>query len=464
MTETTAPDDGAKLEVKNQDQPEVADGAKCPFTRVNTFADASKLLRSKTAVAHSPDLFAGRKSDEVNGEINVREFLAASMMFVEGDSHRQRRKLLNPLVRADALEGIREDVVLPEADRLMRLWLSEPGADGKRRMDLVLFLERVFIHFTARLIGLIDIDDDERLELLSSFASPIAAGTSSAYLSDRAEVNRRALEAKARYVEEFFEPSLTWHREQRGRIEAGELGEDDVPSSLLKMVAANLAPEWADEDHAVVESTLLFAASVGTSTQSIVHTVDFLQSWFIAHPEDIERRTDRTFLLHCLQEVIRLRAPFSPYTTRLVLEDNELADGTKIHAGDELHMEYVKANRDTTIFGPDANGFNPNRPTPEGGTPRYGLGFGMGTHQCYGLRVVVGNDGNGGAHVELLRKLMVAGVRPDPDNPPVGLEKDMSKFEVEDIPRYTEYPAVFDHWDPRGVTPGIDVDARTGPG
>jgi hypothetical protein len=44
--------------------------------------------------------------------------------------------------------------------------------------------------------------------------------------------------------------------------------------------------------------------------------------------------------------------------------------------------------------------------------------------------------------------LMEAGVRPDPDKPPVGLEKDMSKFEVEDIPRYVEYSAVFDNWDP----------------
>src|SRR5258706_15496851 len=106
-----------------------ADGSKCPFARVNRLADVSKLLRSKTAVTHSPDLFAGRKADEVNGEINVREFLGASMMYTEGESHRLRRKLLNPLVRADALAGIREDIVLPEADRLLDLWLPEPDGD-----------------------------------------------------------------------------------------------------------------------------------------------------------------------------------------------------------------------------------------------------------------------------------------------------------------------------------------------
>ena len=439
MTEPAAGDEATPAEP--------AEGAKCPFAPVNRLADVSKLLRSKTAVTHSPDLFAGRQSDEVNGEINVREFLGASMMFLEGESHRRRRKLLNPLVRADALDCIREDIVLPEADRLMALRLAEPDANGKRGMDLVEFLERVFIHFTARLIGLIGLDTDDRLALMRSFAGPIAAGTSSAFLDDRDQVNQRALRAKSEYVKEFFEPSLAWHREQRARIEAGELAEDDVSNSLLKMVAAGLAPEWEDESNAVVESTLLFAASVSTSTQSIVHTIDLVHTWLASHPEDIPRRTDPTFLLHSLQEIIRMRATFSPYTTRLALEEDELSDGRKIHPGQELRIEYVKANRDTDVFGPDAMGFNPNRPTPANGTPRYGLGFGVGTHQCYGLRVVVGNDGQGGAHLELLRKLMTAGVRPDPDNPPVGLDKDMSKFEVEDIPRYVKYPVVFDNWE-----------------
>jgi cytochrome P450 len=434
MTDTTTTPAEAEAEA----------GSGCPFARVNRLDDLGRLLRSKTAVTHSPDLFADRKSDEVNGEINVREFLGASMMYTEGDSHRLRRKLLNPLVRADSLAHIREEVVLPEADRLLSLWLAEPDPDGRYRMDLVHFLERVFIHFTATLIGLVDMDSDERLELMASLAGPIAAGTSSAYLEDRTAVNERALAAKARYVREFYEPSMRWHRAQRARIEAGEIAETDVPESLLKMVAAERAPEWKDEESAIVESTLLFAASVGTSTQSVVHTVDLLQVWFAEHPEDEHRKTEHTFLLHSLQEIIRMRAPFSPYTTRLSLEENTLADGTRILPGQELHLEWVKANRDVDVFGPDAAGFNPNRPTPVDGTPRYGAGFGLGTHQCYGLRVVVGNDGSGGAHVELLRKLMTAGMRPDPDNPPVSLKKDMSKFEVEDIPRYTKYSVVFD--------------------
>lgn len=420
------------------------DGSQCPFARANTIHDIGKLLRSKTAVTHDPYLFANYKEDPVNGEINVKEFLGASMMFTEGPSHRSRRKLLNPLVRADALSGIREDIVLPEADRLLSLRLAESDAEGSCRLDLVEFLERVFIHFTAKLTGLIDMDTDERIALLASFAGPIAAGTSSGYLEDRDDVNKRALAAKARYVDEFFRPSLEWHREQRRRIEAGEIAETDVPGSLLKMAAAGLAPEWDDEEDLVVESTLLFAASVGTSTQSIVHTIDLLQNWFVEHPEDLERKTDPTFLLNSLQEIIRMRAPFAPYQTRLSLEENTLSDGTTVYPNQELHIEYVLANRDTELFGEDANVFNPNRQSPADGTPRYGVGFGVGSHQCYGLRVVVGNDGMGGVHVELLRKLMAARARPDPDSPPEGLKKDMSKFLAEDIPRYLKYWVLVD--------------------
>jgi hypothetical protein len=59
-----------------------------------------------------------------------------------------------------------------------------------REIDLA--VAAVFIHFTARLIGLIGVDTDERLALMRSFAGPLAAATSSEHLSDRDVVNRAA--------------------------------------------------------------------------------------------------------------------------------------------------------------------------------------------------------------------------------------------------------------------------------
>jgi cytochrome P450 len=421
-------------------------GTKCPFARVQALDDVMTLVRSRTAVDRSPELFAAIDADPINGEINLREFLSGSFTFVEGDSHRQRRKIMNRLVRPDALEEIREDIIVPEARRLMARLLAQPDADGVFRFDLVEYLERVFINFTARLIGLVEVESDERTRVLRSCAGPIAAGTSSGFLADRSAANERALAAKQRYVEEFFLPSLRWHQDMRARVDAGEVSDDAIPSSFLKFVAAHAHPNWEDVAGVIVESTNLFAASVGTSTQSVVHTVDFLQEWFRTHPEDYEDRSDVTFLLNALQETIRLRAPFSPYTTRLALEDHVLSDGTQVCAGQELHIEWVAANRDQKVFGEDANEFNPRRPSPSNGVQRFGVGFGVGAHQCLGMRVVVGNDGLGGSHVKVLQGLVAAGVRPDPDNPPVELKKNMDKFSLVDIPRYISYPAVFPEW------------------
>jgi hypothetical protein len=158
------------------------------------------------------------------------------------------------------------------------------------------------------------------------------------------------------------------------------------------------------------------------------------------------RTTDEAFLLNCLQDTIRLRAPFSPYNTRMAAEDCVVA-GHQVTKGQEIHIERVAANRDTTVFGSDAGQFNPHRPSPGGSIHRFGLGFGSGAHQCFGLRVVLGVDGAGGAHVSLLRRLFEVGVARDPDDEPVDLKKDMDKFSIENIPRYTKYPVVFRNWE-----------------
>jgi cytochrome P450 len=399
-------------------------------------------------ILHRPEQFAALADDPVNGEINIREFLQGAMIYLTGDEHRARRKLLNQLVRPDELTYIREELILPEVDRLLELRLAEPDADGRYGLDLVDLCERVFLRFTAKLIGLVNVDGDEAIDRLRSCAGPLAAGTSSGFLEDRAAINRIALEAKQRYVEEFYRPSRDAFGAMMADVAAGTRTDASVPACLMKFIVTQADPGYSDEHEAIVESTMLFAASVGTSTQSVVQTVDFLQGWFADHPEDIENRADPDFLMNALAETIRLRAPFSPYVCRVPAEDFPLGDDV-IQQGQEIHVEYVYANRNKEVFGDDAGEYNPRRPQPAKGMPRYGVGFGVGIHQCYGMRVVLGNEGLGGSHVHLLRALMSAGVAPDPRTPPTSLKKNMSKFSIEDIPRYTSYPVVFNQWDPQ---------------
>ena len=408
--------------------------SECPYLRINRYEDALRFDRHRD-IHNAAEMFAGLAEDPVNGAINVHEFLDGSVVFMNGPEHRERRKLLNTLLRPDALTAIREDVILPAAERLLAHRLAEPDEDGTYRMDLVDFCHRVFIHFTAKLIGLVGVDTEEGITALSEYAGPIAAGTSSQFLENRSAVNETALAAKRRYVEEFFRPS-------RAACEAQP--EADRPVSIMRFIVAG-EPGYEDEDKAIIETTMMFAASVGTSTQSIVQTLDFLEDWWAEHPEDRARATDEPFLLNALCETIRLRAPFSPYNTRMAAADCEVA-GYEVTRGREIHIERVAANRDAAVFGADAGRFNPHRPNPNLDQQRFGLGFGSGPHQCFGLRVVLGMEGTGGAHVRLLRHLFEAGIAPDPEHEPVDLKKQMDKFSVEDIPRYVKYPVIFKNW------------------
>jgi cytochrome P450 len=406
----------------------------CPFLRINRYEDALRFDRHR-AILNAAEMFAGVAEDPVNGEINVDEFLDGSVVFMNGPEHRERRKRLNTLLRPDALHAIREDVILPAAQRLLTDRLAEPDEDGVHRMDLVAFCHRVFIHFTAKLVGLVGVDTEERITALSECAGPLAAGASSQFLENRTAINEMALAAKRRYVEEFYRPS---------RQACEKLPEADRPVNIMRFIVDG-EPGYEDERQAIIETTMMFAASVGTSTQSIVQTFDFLEDWWSEHPEDRGLATDETFLLNALCETIRLRAPFSPYNTRMAAEDCEVA-GHEVTKGQEIHIERVAANRDTTVFGADAGAFNPHRPNPGLDQQRFGLGFGSGPHQCFGLRVVLGNEGTGGAHVRLLRYLYEAGIAPDPEHEPVDLEKNMDKFSIENIPRYIKYPVIFKNW------------------
>ncbi|MEU2779789.1 cytochrome P450, partial [Streptomyces sp. NPDC007162] len=62
---------------------------------------------------------------------------------------------------------------------------------------------------------------------------------------------------------------------------------------------------------------------------------------------------------------------------RIALEDVELADGTRIAAGDPVYVSYLAANRDPAVF-PDPDRIFPDRdPNPH-------LAFGHGPHYCTG--------------------------------------------------------------------------------
>jgi cytochrome P450 len=191
-------------------------------------------------------------------------------------------------------------------------------------------------------------------------------------------------------------------------------------------------PAWHDEETAVGESVLMLIASIETSGLVITHAVDELSRWLTEHPEDVRLATELEFLSNVLQEALRLN-PVAPHLGRQALEDLQLSTGRVIKKGQWIAGINKLANTDEKVFGPDAKEFNPHRTLPLG-VPRYGVGFGAGTHQCIGLRIVLGNTGVG-SHTHVLRELYIAGVEPDREHAPQREHSNRGHFDT--------YPVTF---------------------
>jgi len=179
-------------------------------------------------------------------------------------------------------------------------------------------------------------------------------------------------------------------------------------------------------------------ASSLTNKRVLLEGLADLAAWFSLHPEDYELRTDPVFLEGALRDTMRLHATGPAVFSRLALEDILLSSGKVIQAGRYVVFLTANINRDKTIFGPDADSFDPRRVVPKGVSP-FGVSFGGGPHMCLGLPLVMGQGGITGMQTPVLQALHAAGIRPDHDRP--------AEKQVELLPAFDEYrtfPVVFD--------------------
>jgi cytochrome P450 len=411
----------------------------CPVHRIGNVADVISVVRSPS-VTNNPDYFAAaHKLDD--GYRTVDEFIGGMWTFTDGDEHRRRRKMVNQLVRPEALNEMREHFILPTIDRLLVDALGEPDEDGVSRCDLVALADRLFVGFGANMIGFTDMDDPLRQARLSEIIPGIFGGVLAQFFDDRDAVFTMAAEAKQRLIDEYYVPARDAYREMYAKVQRGEMNEDEIPRSLMKLIVSQADPAYADEEIGIRDAILVFNTAIGTSVQSVVHMVHDTAKWFSDHPEDRALATDMEFLSRCMQETIRLKAPFISFLVRRAGSDFDVGEHT-VAKDDELHVEIPRANRDPSVFGTDAGEFNPWRTQPAK-LPRYGIGFGSGPHACLGLRVVLGNDGHSGSHVRFMQKLFSHGVAPDPDREPQIMPMAQDESALEDVVTYTSYPVTF---------------------
>jgi cytochrome P450 len=335
---------------------------------------------------------------------------------LHGTDHRDRRRLENRLFRRDTLEAYERTLFPP----ILHGTLA-PDLDAGRT-ELVDLGHRMMMNLAALTAG---VDRplgtaDESRTLYHYLMRFIEGATLAHYTGDREAKRAEVADQLHRFDAEFVAPSLA---RRRALLAAGE----ELPADVLSVLVANTDALPLPHDVVVREVAFYLLAGAHTSATAFTRVSHNIFTWLAAHPEDAARvHDDRSFVQRCTHETIRLQ-PSSPVAMRWALDDIELRTGTRLPKGAKVVIDLLSVNRDRTVFGDDADDFDPHR-TPPDGIPPYGLSFGSGMHACIGQDLAAGYvltdgaDADGhlfGLVPEAVQVLFDAGARPDPDEPPV---------------------------------------------
>ena len=202
-----------------------------------------------------------------------------------------------------------------------------------------------------------------------------------------------------------------------------------------------------DDFLVIREAATYLQGGTHTSSQTLANALDLLIDSRDDHPDYWERvKTDLAFAQRCMHETLRLR-PTTPKAKRRAENATKIGD-IEIQQGALVVLDLSTANRDTAVFGDDADSFNPDREIPSR-MPRWGLSFGGGPHICPGRKVAGGTpqfDTEGGdlgeAHLYGLVAMMIQSVvRREPTRHPA---KPQAKDDrTERFTRWREYWVTF---------------------
>ena len=344
------------------------------------------------------------------------------LLTLHGEAHACRRAIEWKLFRRDFARYYEREIYPTTLNRTLAPYL----ATGY--LDLPEFGFRVNINLSADIAG-IDRPDGSAAgtDALVALTRKFGEGATLFHSTrDKDTVRQEVAAALARFNEQFLLPSKSRREALLQQIADGRLAEEHAPRDILTVLLANRTDQDLDDDMILREVAFFMQAGSHSSANALTHSFHEINEWCRRHPEDRGRLiADDHFLQHCVHESLRLH-PASPVAWRTASEAFSLPDGTDVAEGDSVVIDLMSANLEASLFGEDAEQFNPHR-TIADRIPPFGLSFGIGIHTCFGRDIAGGlgdakADGEAphfGTLTNLLRNLIQHDARPDPANPPV---------------------------------------------
>ncbi len=317
---------------------------------LTTFADARQAFRSREL----------RQALYDAGEY----LMTGVIVNLHGGAHLARRRLENRLFRRDTFAWYEQERIPSIVDAV----LAPAIAAGQG--DLLPLARRTMMTLSVDVAG-VDVPADEFHRFYELMNRLARASTVAHAVGDKAPVIADGADALATFEREFFRPSLA--RREALVSTGGELPRDVLTTLILNQDDLELSDAEMLREIAYYP----WVGSHSTAAQ-LVHSMHHLLSWIAAHPDDRARLVEDAGLRQrFVHESLRLH-PASPVALRVATT-----------TGESVVIDVASANRDASVFGDDADEFNPFRSIAEGVAP-WGLSFGHGTHACLGQELAGG--------------------------------------------------------------------------
>ncbi|KAF9534062.1 cytochrome P450 [Crepidotus variabilis] len=379
--------------------------------RYQSFLGMSRLYTTDTKALNHMLMNSNIYQKPEGARFNLTELLGPGVLVVEGDKHRQQRKVMNPAFGASQIRELTE--IFVEKAVLMRdIWLEESQKpENKGRIDVLSWLSRM----TLDVIGLAGFNyhfnaltnDPEQNELNQAFSQIFRARSrmslvnlgrtlfpSLRYILPNMEKDTKvARRTMARIGDKLLRDSRTALSSETSKGDKSSSRSRDLLSLLMKAnLGTDLSQSMSDEDVLAQVPTFLVAGHETTSTATTWALFALTQAPLVQaklREELLTVSTDNPtmdelnalpYLDAVVRETLRLHAPVTAAIRMAVQDDvlplgqpviganGEMIDRILITKGQTMLLPILAMNRAESIWGEDARQFKPERWT-ESKTP-----------------------------------------------------------------------------------------------